>query len=115
MNDVLVLAPAAVLDLPFTFETSGERTLWATFSNAGYAVSAVLTFDAEGDLVGFVSADRTHDREEGTADWSTPIGDYRLPEGIRIGTRGDTNWIELSGEWTYGRFEVISLAYNVAG
>ena len=37
MNDVLVMAPAAVLDLPFIFETTGERTLRATFRNAGFA------------------------------------------------------------------------------
>lgn len=113
MNDVLVLAPAAVLDLPFTFEAAGERSLRATFRNAGYTVSAVLTFDGAGDLVGFVSADRAHGREGGAATWSTPISGYREIDGIRIGALGDTNWIEPSGEWTYGRFEITSVAYNV--
>jgi hypothetical protein len=113
MNDVLVMAPAAVLDLPFTFETTGERSLRATFRNAGYTVSAVLTFDGAGDLVGFVSADRAHDREGGAALWSTPISGYRPVDGIRIGARGDANWIDPSGEWTYGRFEITSIAYNV--
>ncbi|HEY4954037.1 MAG TPA: DUF6544 family protein, partial [Gemmatimonadaceae bacterium] len=113
MNDVLVMAPAAVLDLPFTFETTGERTLRATFHNAGYTVSAVLTFDGAGDLVGFESADRAHDREGGAATWSTPISGYRQVDGIRIGALGDANWIEPSGEWTYGRFQIMSVAYNV--
>ncbi len=114
MNDVLVMAPAAVLDLPFTFETLGERSLRATFRNAGFTVSAVLTFDDAGDLVGFVSTDRAHAREGGAATWSTPISGYRQVDGIRIGTRGDANWIEPSGEWTYGRFEITSIAYNIA-
>jgi hypothetical protein len=114
MNDVLVLAPAAVLDLPFVFETLGERTLRATFRNACFTVAAVITFDAAGDLVGFVSGDRTHDREEGRAEWSTPISGYRIVDGIRIGARGDANWVEPPGEWTYGRFEIASIAYNVA-
>ncbi len=113
MNDVLVMAPAAVLDLPFTFETTGDRSLRATFRNAQFTVSAVLTFDRAGDLVGFVSADRAHDREGGAADWSTPISGYRQIDGIRIGSHGDANWIEPSGEWTYGRFEITSIAYNV--
>jgi len=113
MNDILVMAPAAVLDLPFSFETTGERTLGATFHNAGFAVSAVMTFDAAGDLVGFKSADRAHDRDGGPAEWSTPISDYREVGGIRIGSRGDANWIEPTGEWTYGRFEIASIAYNV--
>lgn len=113
MNDVLVMAPAAVLDLPFTFETTGERSLRAAFRNAGYTVSAVLTFDGAGDLVGFESADRAHDREGGAATWSTPISGYRQVDGIRIGSLGDANWIEPSGEWTYGRFQITSVAYNV--
>jgi len=114
MNDVLVMAPAAALDLPFTYETIGERTLRATFSNAGFTVSAALTFDAAGDLVGFVSADRAHDRDGGPASWSTPIAGYREVDGIRVGSLGDANWIEPAGEWTYGRFEIRSIAYNVA-
>lgn len=115
MNDVLVLAPAAVLDLPFTFETIGERSLRATFRNAGFTVSAVLTFDEAGDLVGFTSTDRAHDREGGAATWSTPISGYREIDGIRVGALGDANWIDPAGEWTYGRFEITSIAYNVPG
>jgi hypothetical protein len=113
MNDVLVMAPAAVLDLPFTFETLGTASVRATYQNAGFTVSAVVTFNDEGDLVGFVSDDRAHDRAEGPARWSTPISGYREVDGIRVGALGDANWIDASGEWTYGRFEVTSLAYNV--
>jgi hypothetical protein len=113
MNDVLVLAPAATLDLPFIFEPIDERSVRATFRNAGFAVSATLTFDAEGDLVGFASADRAHDREGGAAIWSTPISAYAEVDGIRVGTHGDANWIDATGEWTYGRFLIRSIAYNV--
>lgn len=76
-------------------------------------MSAVLTFDGAGDLVGFVSTDRAHDREGGVAKWSTPISEYHQIDGIRISTHGDANWIEPSSEWTYGRFEITSIAYNV--
>jgi hypothetical protein len=114
MNDILVFAPAAILELPFSFETTGDHTVRATFRNAGFTVAAVLTFDAAGDLVGFRSSDRSHGREGGAADWSTPITGYQVVDGIRVGTRGDANWIEPDGrEWTYGRFEIVSLAYNV--
>jgi len=113
MNDVLVLAPAAVLDLPFTFEPIDERSVHATFENAGFVVTAKVTFDTEGDLVGFESADRAHDREGGAAIWSTPISDYAVVDGIRVGTHGDANWIDDTGEWTYGRFTIRSIAYNV--
>lgn len=113
MNDIIVMAPAAMLDLPFTFETTGEHTLRATFRNADFTVTADLQFDNAGDLVGFKSADRAHDREGGAAVWSTPVSGYRVVDGIRVGTLGDANWIDASGEWTYGRFEIVSIAYNV--
>lgn len=115
MNDIVVMAPAAVLDLPFTWETVGKRSLLATFANAGNTVSAALTFDAAGDLVGFLSNDRTQEDAKGSrnAPWSTPISGYRQVDGIRIGALGDANWVETSGEWTYGKFEIRSIAYNV--
>lgn len=113
MNDVLVLAPAAVLDLPFTFEPIDERSVRSTFRNAGFVVTATLTFDADGDLIGFVSGDRAHDREGGAAIWSTPISAYAEVDGIRVGTHGDANWIDATGEWTYGQFLIRSIAYNV--
>jgi hypothetical protein len=117
--DVLELSlrratPAAVLDLPCFFKTIGERAVRATFSNAGFTVSADLSFNLDGDLVGFVSADRASDREGGAALWSTPISGYRVVDGIRVGTLGDASWIDAGGEWTYGRFEITSIAYNVS-
>lgn len=115
MNDIVVMAPAAVLDLPFTWESLTAHTVGATFSNAGYTVAAVLTFDAAGDLVGFVSHDRW--QLDGTdvrnIPWSTPISAYADVHGIRIGTKGDANWIAPTGEWTYGRFTIRDIAYNV--
>jgi hypothetical protein len=117
MNDIVVMAPAAVLDLPFTWKVDSDRSLLATFTNAGNTVSATLTFDAAGDLVGFLSNDRTQEDTKGSRNvpWSTPISGYREVDGIRLGALGDANWVEASGEWTYGRFEIRSIAYDVAG
>jgi hypothetical protein len=116
LNDVVVMAPAAVLDLPLTWEATGPRTVRTTFSNAGHTVAAVLTFSDEGDLVGFLSGDRTQEDAKGsrTFPWSTPISEYAEVDGIRVGTHGSANWIEPSGEWTYGKFVIRELAYNVA-
>jgi hypothetical protein len=115
MNDIVVFAPAAALDLPFTWETSGTHTLRAHFSNAGNAVSATLTFDGAGDLVGFVSDDRWQAAPPSPLNvpWSTPISNYHAVDGIRVGGHGDANWISPTGEWTYGRFDIRALAYNV--
>lgn len=116
MNDIVVMAPAAVLDLPFTWVTTGERSVRATFTNAGHAVGADLMFDLAGDLIGFVSHDRTQEDAKGSRNipWSTPISGYREINGIRVGALGQANWIEATGEWTYGKFEITSIAYNVS-
>jgi hypothetical protein len=116
LNDIVVMAPAAVLDLPIRWETVGPQSVRATFTNAGHTVSAVLTFDGAGDLVGFVSNDRADHsgKEPRRFPWSTPISGYAVVDGIRVGTRGDANWIEPSGEWTYGRFTIKSIRYNVS-
>ncbi|MDP9151567.1 MAG: hypothetical protein M3O36_16730 [Myxococcota bacterium] len=115
MNDIVVMAPAAVLDLPFTWTTRGAHTLSAKFTNAGHTVSAEITFDGAGDLVGFFSRDRPQDVDLGDRNvpWSTPISGYREIDGIRVGALGDANWVDPSGEWTYGRFVTRSIAYNV--
>lgn len=115
MNDIVVMAPAAVLDLPFTWQSAGERALLATFSNAGHTVAATLTFDAAGDLVGFLSNDRTQEdaTESRNVPWSTAISGYREVDGVRVGARGNANWVEASGEWTYGEFTIRGIAYNV--
>jgi hypothetical protein len=115
MNDIVVMAPAAVLELPFTWRTTGAHTLQATFTNAGNTVAATITFNDAGDLVGFVSNDRTQVDAKGNRNvpWSTPISGYREVDGIRVGAIGNANWIDQSGEWTYGRFEIRSIAYNV--
>lgn len=62
-----------------------------------------------------MSNDRTQEDADGSRNvpWSTPISGYREVDGIRIGAHGDANWVETSGEWTYGRFEIRSIAYNV--
>ena len=93
----------------------GVHSVRATFTNAGHRVSATLTFDPTGDLVGFVSEDRWQAAPPSPLNvpWSTPISDYREVDGIRVGTHGDANWIAPTGEWTYGRFNLRRIGYNV--
>lgn len=77
--------------------------------------SALLTFDPAGDLVGFVSEDRWQAAPPSPLNvpWSTPISRYCEVNGLRVGTHGNANWIATTGEWTYGRFDIRSMAYNV--
>lgn len=88
----------------------------ATFTNAGHTVAATLTFDAARDLVGFVSTDRTQQDAPRSRQvpWSSPISEYRKFDGIRVGSRGDAQWVETSGTWTDGEFTIRAIAYTVS-
>lgn len=74
---------------------------------------AIPTADDDRLVNGDITRDRAHDREGGVAIWSTPISAYAEVNGIRVPTHGDTNWIDSTGEWTYGRFIIRSIAYNL--
>jgi hypothetical protein len=85
-----------------------------TFSNAGQTISAVLTFDQAGDLVGFVSSDRfqSDGKTHRLFPWSTPVRDFRDFGGVRLAGAGEARWREPAGEWAYGQFQLQRIAYN---
>jgi hypothetical protein len=115
-NDMCLLAPAALLDAPVTWRPLGERQLEATYTNAGHTISAILTFDAAGDLVGFASNDRLQSdgRTSRRLPWSTPVSGYRDFGGARLAAVGHTRWREPDGdEWTYGEFTLERIDYDV--
>ena len=116
LNDLCVLAPAALLDAPITWGEATERTAVVRLDHAGHAVSATLTFDDAGDLVGFVSQDRSQTADGKTyrqLPWSTPLRDHRDFAGVRLPARGDAIWLAPEGEVAYGRFDLEDIAYNV--
>ena len=46
--------------------------------------------------------------------WSTPLRDYARMGPARVATRGDAVWHPATGAYTYGEFELTSLAFDVA-
>lgn len=116
-NDICMLAPAALVDANVRWETLDAHRVRGTFTNAGSTISAELTFDDAGDLVGFVSRDRYESADGKTYrsyPWSTPLSDYRDFGGVRIASRGDALWLRPEGAFVYGRFVVESVDYNVS-
>jgi hypothetical protein len=115
-NDLCLLAPAALLDVDVAWEKGVGRTLKGTFRHQGQCVSAVLTFDEQGDLADFVSEDRYQASDGKTylkCPWSTPVHGYRDAAGLRLLARADALWLEPEGPFPYARFEVEELVYNV--
>ena len=104
-NDLCLLAPAALVDAPVTWRQLDDRRVAGTYRTGGQEVSAVLVFDAEGDLVDFVSDDRLRSSPDGRSftpvRWSTPVdgfGDFR---GRRLLTAGRAVWHGPDGPFVY--------------
>jgi hypothetical protein len=86
-------------------------------TNGAFKVSAWLFFNDKGELINFVSDDRSALQDNGTLKtyrWSTPVNDYKEFEGRRIPTYGETTWHYPDGDFTYGRFRLKSIKYNVS-
>jgi hypothetical protein len=115
-NDICLLAPAALLDVPVTWVELGNHRVQGTFANAGFTVSAVLTFDENGDLVDFRSEDRS--MAEGNSmrrlAWTTPVSEYGDFDGLRLAKRAEARFTDGGRTWAYGRFVLEEIAYNVS-
>ncbi len=114
LNDMCVLAPAMLVDAPIRWEQVNNHEAKATYSNAGHTVTAILSFDEAGDLVGFLSEDRyqSDGRTYKRFPWSTPLGDYRDFGPARLAAHGEARWREPTGEWVYGEFTIERITYN---
>lgn len=109
-NDLCVLAPAALVDAPITWSTAADGRVRGSYTNGDHTVGAELVFDADGDLVDFVSDDRAQASTDGKAfnpkRWSTPLAGYREVRGRRVSTIGTAVWHgpEPEGSFAYLEF-----------
>lgn len=121
LNDLCVLAPAAILDAPIIWSDVRDRSVVARYATADATVSATLVFDDQHRLVDFVSEDRYRDRADHSGfdrvRWSTPLADYAEFGGRRLSTRGAGRWHPDGSEppYDYLEFHVDDIAYVPAG
>ncbi len=119
-NDLVVLAPGAIVDAPVRWTAIDADHVRGAYTNGAQSVSAVLTFNAEHDLVDFVSKDRLRasaggrlfDRQE----WSTPVTAHQQAGGYRLPTVGEARWHapKPEGAFTYLEFHLDAIEFNVA-
>lgn len=116
LNDMCVMAPATLVERGVEWLAWSERSARARFRNAGHIVEADLIFDAAGELVDFVSDDRSI---AGPGDamtrarWSTPIGEYRQFGPARLPSTGEGRWRDAEGEYAYIELVIDEVEYNV--
>jgi len=117
-NDLCCLAPGALLSPEIIWEPVDKHTATAHFTLGSNTITAELRFDDLGDLVDFVADGRGSMSPDGVTltplRWSTPLHDYAQVGPARVATKAEARWHPDSGAWTYGEFELTSLAYNVA-
>jgi hypothetical protein len=116
-NDLCILAPGALISPLITWEPIDGNAARARFTLRANSISAELRFNAAGELVSFVSDDRSAASSDGGTltrmRWSTPLREYAQMGPARVATRGDAVWHPATGAYAYGEFKLTSLANDV--
>jgi hypothetical protein len=114
-NDMCLLAPGSLIDPRIAWQPVDATTARARFTYGGQAIAATLLFNGVGELVNFVSDDRSRSEPDGAFTarrFSTPVRDYRDFGAVRLMSFGEARWLLPDGEFTYGEFHLIEIAYN---
>ena len=114
-NDICVMAPATLINKNIQWESIDSLTTKATFTHQGNTISAKLYFNENGELVNFISDDRYQSEDGkvyGKYRWSTPMKNYKDFGGIKIASYGEASWQMPSGEFVYGKFNILDIEYN---
>jgi hypothetical protein len=116
-NDMCAMAPAALIDKRIKWlEVEGNK-IKTSFTNNGITISAWLYFNEKGELINFVSEDRSAANEDGTSTklkWSTPLRDYKDINGYKLASYAETIYTYPDGDFTYATFTLKDLGYNLS-
>ena len=117
-NDLCVFAPGALIDRGIRWQEIDSQTVSASFTNLSHTIRAILSFNDRGELTNFVAEGRAASSADGKSftqmRWSTPLGDYREFGSHRLMTRGEGIWHAPAGDYSYLRFDLDAIEYNVA-
>ena len=116
-NDLAILAPPRLVDPSIAWEPIDAHRARARYTRGKETIAAELVFDDDGDLVDFVSDDRTAASPDGTTftrqRWTTPVRGHRAVGGRRVMTSAEARWEPPSGAFTYLELDLVDIAYNV--
>lgn len=120
LNDLSILAPGALIDARIRWEGISDDEARAHFSVDANTISALLSFNAAGDLIDFVSDDRLVASSDGTTftrqRWSTPLSDHRDVGPWHLAGRGEGWWHPEDGaDFPYIELELLDVEVNPHG
>jgi hypothetical protein len=116
LNDMCVFVPGSLFHKQLNWQEIDDLSARVTIENGSYQVSAVLYFNDRGELANFISEDRYALQDDGTqkkVKWSTPIANYQEIDGRKIPTDGEVIWNYPGGDFTYGKFTLKDIKYNI--
>lgn len=119
LNDLVLFAPGALVDAPVQWRQLDSRRVRGTYSRGDQTVVADLVFGRDGDLVDFISHDRSRASTDGSSftrlPWNTPVTRYRKLGGRRAAVEGKGMWDAPApeGHFSYIELYVDDVAYNV--
>jgi len=109
--------PYAIVGDAIQWQPIDERSARATLRSKGAPVQAVFEMDQDGRIVA-LHAERYRDIGGGRSvltAWSGRYADYVEVGGFRVPSAVEVTWNLPEGPFTYARFLITSLEYNVAG
>jgi hypothetical protein len=115
-NDMCLMAPAALIDPCISWELIDSLTVNAHFTAGRICISARLFFNLQGQLINFVSNDRSCFAGKHTfrkAGWSTPVKSYGVFDGRKLVSSAEAIWNFPEGDFCYGIFQVLEEQQNV--
>ena len=112
-NDMCLLAPATLIDKRIQWKPIDSKSVSATFTNSGISITAILYFNEKGQLVNFLSNDRTALPENKQYPFNTPVYEYKNFSTRNIAASADAVYDYPDGKFVYGKFRLKEIEYNV--
>lgn len=115
-NDMCVMAPGVLIDKRIEWLEVVDNKVKASFTNNGITITAWLYFNEKGEMVNFVSENRSALGANGITSkhkWSTPLRDYKNINGYKLASYAEAVYTYPEGDFTYATFELKNIRYNL--
>lgn len=116
LNDLALVAPAALVTPSIRWEPIDDRQARAVYTLGAHTITATLVFDTEGHLADFWSDDRGKVQPDGVVQglrWSTPVRARQRFGAVTLMAQAEAIWHEPIGAYTYLELTLDDVHYNV--